>query len=109
MSKPIVPLGDVEKQLKLLRDPVGAVAPLLLCLQQGETLGMPQSRPMPTIASRCHELRFNDEKNDWRIIYRTDSDAIILATMFKKKGRKTPQKEIELAQKRLKKYDKDND
>jgi hypothetical protein len=34
---------------------------LLRKLQQGEALGMPHSRPMPSIGSRCHELRINDE------------------------------------------------
>jgi phage-related protein len=35
---------------------------LLRKLQQGETLEMPHSRPMPSIGSRCHELRINDER-----------------------------------------------
>jgi hypothetical protein len=33
---------------------------LLRRLQQGETLGLPQSRPMPTIGAGCHELRIPD-------------------------------------------------
>jgi len=45
---------------------------LLRKLQQGETLGMPHSRPMPAMGSRCHELRINDESATWRIIYRLD-------------------------------------
>jgi phage-related protein len=107
VSRPIVLLGDVEKHLKQVKDRMGAVATLLLCLQDGETLEMPHSRPMPTINSRCHELRFKDGRNDWRIIYRTDSDAIILSAMFKKKGNKTPKQIIEISQTRLKKYDED--
>jgi hypothetical protein len=34
---------------------------LLRRLQRGETLSMPESRPMPTIGPRCHELRVDDE------------------------------------------------
>lgn len=109
MQKYIVRLGDVEKQLKKVRDRSGAIATLLLRLQRCETLDMPHSKPMRTIGSRCHELRFQDEKNNWRIIYRTDSDAIILAAMFKKKGNKTPKHIIELSQARLKKYDEDSE
>jgi hypothetical protein len=33
---------------------------LLRRLQRGELLSMPQSRPMPGIGARCHELRIND-------------------------------------------------
>ena len=51
---------------------------LLHRLQQGETLSLPQSRPMPSIGKRCHELRITDENSIWRIIYRIDSDAIII-------------------------------
>ena len=38
---------------------------LLRRLQQGEKLAMPQSRPMPSIGTRCHELRINDENLTW--------------------------------------------
>ena len=46
---------------------------LLRRLQSGESIGMPQSRPMPTIGKRCHELRITDEDVTWRIVYRTDA------------------------------------
>jgi phage-related protein len=51
---------------------------LLRKLQRGEKLGMPYSRPMPSIGSRCHELRINDERVTWRIVYRIDTDAIVI-------------------------------
>jgi len=51
---------------------------LFRLLQMGEKLKMPHSRPMPSIGSNCHELRINDKGNTWRIIYRTDVDAIII-------------------------------
>jgi len=34
---------------------------LLRSLQRGENLSLPQSRPMPSIGPRCHELRIIDE------------------------------------------------
>lgn len=78
---------------------------LLRKLQQGEYLSLPQSRPMPSISSRCHELRINDENKTWRIIYRIDEDAILILDMFVKKTNKTPTSVIEKCQKRLKQYD----
>lgn len=78
---------------------------LLRRLQWGETLSMPHSRPMPSIGSRCHELRVNDEAATWRIIYRIDLDAIVIAEVFSKKTQATPAKVIETCKKRLKEYD----
>jgi phage-related protein len=78
---------------------------LLRLLQRRETIGMPHSRPMPTVGSRCHELRIQDEQQIWRIIYRIDPDAIVLAEVFSKKTAKTPMGTIELCRKRLKDYD----
>jgi phage-related protein len=48
---------------------------LLRRLQQGEALSLPQSRPMPSIGARCHELIVRDTEQNWRIIYRIDNDA----------------------------------
>jgi len=78
---------------------------LLRRLQQGETVGMPQSRPLPSLGPRCHELRINDEQATWRIIYRIDSDAIIIVEVFNKKSRATPKPVIATCKKRLKDYD----
>ena len=77
----------------------------LLCrLQRGDKPSMPHSRPMPTIGRRCHELRVVDADVTWRIVYRIDSDAIVIADVFSKKTRATPQGVIETCQKRLKEY-----
>ena len=78
---------------------------LLRRLQQGETLGMRHSRPLPSIGPRCHELRINDERATWRIIYRIDSDAIIILEVFSKKSRVMPKAVIDACKKRLKDYD----
>ena len=51
---------------------------LLRRLQQGENIGMPHSRPMPSVGRRCHELRVRDRDRNWRILYRVDSDAIVI-------------------------------
>ena len=77
---------------------------LLRKLQEGEALSMPISRPMPTIGSNCHELRINDEKKTWRIIYFIDDEAIVILDIFDKTTNKTPKKVIEICQKRLRQY-----
>ena len=78
---------------------------LLRKLQRREILGMPHSRPMPSIGSRCHELRINDESATWRIVYRLDADAIVILEVFSKKSRATPKAVIDACKRRLKDYD----
>jgi len=78
---------------------------LLRRLQEGERLEMPHSRPMPGIGPRCHELRVVDVNATWRIVYRVDPDAVVIADVFKKKSQTTPQSVIEISRKRLREYD----
>jgi phage-related protein len=78
---------------------------LLRRLQRGETLSLPASRPMPTIGRRCHELRIRDAQVTWRIIYRSDRDAIIIVEVFAKQTAATPKIVIESCQKRIRQYD----
>ena len=80
---------------------------LLRKLQKGELLSMPQSKPMPTIGSRCYELRIVDINSIWRIIYRIDNDAVLILEVFSKKTRETPQNVIDACKKRIKNYDFD--
>ena len=79
---------------------------LLRRLQRGENLGMPHSRPMPSVGARCHELRVRDENRNWRIFYRIDDDAIVIAEVFQKTSRQTPTTVVELCQRRLRNYDR---
>jgi phage-related protein len=78
---------------------------LLRKLQTGQTLSLPHSRPMPLIDKRCHELRIQDKDHTWRIVYRVDNDAIIIAEVFSKKTQATPKNVIKQCHRRLKKYD----
>ncbi len=78
---------------------------LLRKLQQGATLTMPSSRPMPSIGARCHELRIPDETRTWRIVYRVDVDAIVIAAVFSKTTQATPLTVIRNSQRRLRLYD----
>jgi phage-related protein len=81
---------------------------LLRQLQQGMRLSMPQSRSMPSIGRRCHELRINDEDCTWRIIYRTDDDAIVILEVFSKKTNNTPQHVIDTCKDRIRRYDNES-
>jgi phage-related protein len=78
---------------------------LLRRLQDGESLGMPHSRPMPNIGPRCHELRVRDENQDWRIIDRIDTDVVAIVAVFAKDTRQTPKPVIDRCKRRLRAYD----
>jgi len=78
---------------------------LLRRLQDGEALGIPHSRPMPSIGPRCHELRVRDEDQNWRVIYRIDADVIVIVAVFAKDTRQTPKRVIDTCKRRLRAYD----
>lgn len=78
---------------------------LLRRLQRRERLTLPHSRPLPTIGSRCHELRVQDADETWRLVYRIDSDAIVIADIFSKKTTTTSRTTIRVCQRRLAEYD----
>ena len=60
---------------------------------------------MGIITKRCHELRINDKGATWRIIYRIDSDAIVILEVFRKQKSATPRYVIENCQRRLRQYE----
>ncbi len=62
---------------------------------------------MPSIGTRCHELRINDENLTWRIIYRIYTDAILILEVFEKKTNKTPKSIIDICKQRINRYEAD--
>ena len=80
---------------------------LIRKLQMGLRLEMPHSRPMPSIGRRCYEMRVNDAGQTWRVIYRTDPDAVLVVAMFSKKTSQTPKQVIDQAKRLLREYDSD--
>lgn len=104
-ERPLVWLHGEIKTPPFSRAARVAVGELLRRLQIGEALSMPQSRPMRVVGRRCHELRVTDLGGEWRIIYRTDEDAIVIAEVFVKKTAKTPAEVLEVCRRRLKRYD----
>jgi len=79
---------------------------LLRRLQKSEMLSLPHSRPMPSIGAGCHELRIRDEGKTWRIVYRLDPDAIVIAEVFRKTTQQTPKHVIDTCNRRLRQYDR---
>ena len=77
---------------------------LLRRLQNGESLGMPHSRPMPSIDKGCHELRVVDRDKTWRIVYALEDDAVVILEVFPKKSAATPKRVIDQCRRRLKRY-----
>lgn len=104
-SKPVVWLKGEVRTPPFSPDARIEAGFLLRQLQQGECLGLPHSRPMPSIGNHCHELRIRDSGQNWRIIYRIDDDAIVIVEVFAKTTRTTPKTIIETCRKRLKVYD----
>ena len=104
-DKPLVWLGDKIKSPPLSPEARIEAGYLLRCLQTGITLSLPQSRPMPMIGPRCHELRIRDMASTWRIMYRLDEDAVVILEVFQKKTARTPQSVIKTCRTRARLYD----
>ena len=103
--KPLVWLGGEVRTPPLSSAARVEAGFLLRKLQAGENLGLPHSRPMPTIGARCHELRIQDENRTWRLVYRIDRDAVVILDVFAKTSQATPKPTIELCKQRLRRYD----
>lgn len=105
MTRPLIFLAGEIRTPPMSRVVRRKTGYLLRRLQQGEALEMPESRPMPGIGRRCHELRISDDRETWRVIYRLDEDALLIVETFKKKTQKTPSNVLRLCRKRLSVYD----
>ena len=104
-DKPLVWLSGEVKSPPFSTEARVEAGYLLRQLQAGHILSMPHSRPMPTIGMRCHELRIQDRTKTWRILYRVDRDAIVIAEVFAKTSQTTPKQSILASQRQLRLYD----
>jgi phage-related protein len=104
-DKPLLWLVDTVKTPPFSADARLDAGLLLRRLQRGDSISLPHSRPMPNIGRRCHELRIQDQHDTWRIIYRIDSDAIVIVEVFSKKTQTTPDRTIKSCKQRLSMYD----
>jgi phage-related protein len=104
-DKPLIWLhGEIKSPPMSVRSRLQAGF-LLRRLQRGERLSMPDSRPMPAIGPRCHELRIDEADVTWRIFYRVDSKAVMILDVLKKKTGTTPRAVIDACRRRLADYD----
>ena len=55
--------------------------------------------------SRCGALRVRDAEHNWRIMYRIDSDAVLVLEVYSKKSRTIPDEVIGRCKNRLRRYD----
>jgi phage-related protein len=83
-----------------------AIGKAIFELQEGHRPGMPLSRAMPSIAAGVSELRVRGKDGSYRAFYslRT-AHSVVIFHAFMKKTQKTPQREISIAQQRLKEID----
>lgn len=65
---------------------------------------MPHAEPLPDVGPQCGALRIRDADHSWRIMYRIDSDAILVLEVYPKKTRQIPDDVIERCRKRLRQY-----
>ena len=102
-DKPLAWLSGELKTPPLSSDARVEAGVLLRRLQRGEVLSMPESRPMPSIGPRCHELRVDDtvQKREWRVIYYVGRLAIPVLDVFAKDTRATPVEVIRQSKRRL--------
>jgi phage-related protein len=61
---------------------------------------------MPSIGTRRHELRIVDAGKSWRLVYRLDADAVVIADVFQKTTPQTPARVIADCARRLRQYDR---
>jgi phage-related protein len=79
-----------------------AIGKAIFDLQKGVTLGMPLSRPMPSIASGVQELRIRDRRGVFRTLCYTRSPrGVLVIHAFIKKTQMTSKQDMDLGRKRL--------
>jgi phage-related protein/transcriptional regulator with XRE-family HTH domain len=105
--KPLVLLNGEIKSPPMDEQGRRETGRLLGRLQEGESLVPPASRPMPSIGPRCYELRVRDRRGNWRIFYRIDPDAVVVADVVSKKTEATLRRVIDSCRARFARYDKD--
>jgi phage-related protein len=99
--KPVTFLGDSRERLSAFPAAVKGRAGVELfavqcCLEPSEW------KPMTAVGPGVREIRVRDESGAYRVIYSaTLADRVLVLHVFQKKTRQTPQKDIELAAKRL--------
>ena len=102
------------KALVFIRDQSPAlkreIGEALRDLQKGISIGLPLSRPMPSVATGAYELRVRNATTTVRVLYFVKlADTILVFHGFQKKTQKTPAHERALGQRRLQEMIDGND
>lgn len=66
---------------------------------------MPQAEPLPEVGRGCGALRIRDAQHNWRIMYRIDSDAVLILEVYSKKTQRIPDEVIRRCKQRIKQYE----
>lgn len=78
---------------------------ILTKLQKGAAVGRPDVDQMKSVAPGCAEVRLKDAEGIFRAFYVIETKyGVLVFHGFKKKSRKTPQREIETGRKRLRAF-----
>jgi hypothetical protein len=105
VEKPLVWLHGEIKTPPFTEEGRWEAGMLLRQLQLGQIIGAPNAKPLPDVGKRCGELRVRDEHHSWRVVYRIDSDAVLILDVFAKKTQKLPDEVIQRCRDRMKRYD----
>ncbi len=99
----IVVLKQAEKELKEgPRELMEDIYSLFDELSQGKSLGMPISRPLPSISKGLHELRLSGKAGEYRIFYFIKiGDAIYIVHASSKKKQSIDKKTTDLLKNRI--------
>ena len=110
--KDLVPVEIYEPTRKIIKDwPAGVrreLGAVLIRLQLGEIVGMPDVRSMSSVAKGVFEIRIKSSADAYRVFYiSVIAKGILVFHAFIKKSQQTPQKEIEIARGRLQSFLRD--
>ena len=100
----LIIVKQAKKELKKApKEVIQDVFALFEDLMAGKNLGLPISRPLPSIAKGLHELRLSGRSGEFRVFYVIRiKQAIYVVHATKKKTQKMDKKTQELIKSRLK-------
>lgn len=102
--KPVTFLGDSLSALREFPDEVRSEAGFQLMRVQ-EGLDPNDWKPMRSVGAGVREIRVRAESGAFRVIYlATQADSVLVLHAFRKATQRTPQRDLELAAKRLKEW-----
>jgi phage-related protein len=99
----LIVINQAKRELsEAPKDIIEDVFALFDDLMAGKQLGMPISRPLPSIFKGLHELRLSGRAGEYRVFYVTGKKVgIFVIHAREKKTKKTDQRTIHLLKKRI--------